>query len=63
VISSDDIAGALEISRDRLAALWDQLPMDDLSLAATLNLTRQQVINLRKAARARLSRRLQRDQG
>lgn len=61
VISGDEIAEALEMSPARLAALWDQLPMDDLSLAAVLNLTRQQVINLRKAARARLTRRVQRD--
>jgi hypothetical protein len=34
------------------------LPLDDLELAAHLAVTRQQIINLRKAARARLARRL-----
>jgi hypothetical protein len=43
-----------------LSALWDQLPLDDLSIAARLGVTRQQVINLRKAARARLARRTER---
>jgi DNA-directed RNA polymerase specialized sigma24 family protein len=54
----DDIAAALELSADELAALWDKLPLDDLRIAALLDIERQQVIGLRKAARARLQRRL-----
>jgi hypothetical protein len=57
VVASDALAGALGLSAGELAALWDKLPLDDLSIAATLGATRQQVINLRKAARARLLRR------
>lgn len=52
------IAAALEMPAERLAELWRRLPLDDLELAEYLSLTRQQVINLRKAARARLARRL-----
>jgi DNA-directed RNA polymerase specialized sigma24 family protein len=54
------LAGVLEMSEDDLAALWDRLPLDDLTIATRLGLTRQQVINLRKSARARLARRTER---
>lgn len=59
VVALGGVAAALEMSEGELAALWDRLPLDDLSIAAQLSLSRQQVINLRKAARARLARRLQ----
>jgi hypothetical protein len=42
--------------------LWKELPLDDLTIAGRLGATRQQVINLRKSARARLVRRLGRSQ-
>ena len=58
VVSAASIAAALEISPAELAALWPRLPLDDLAIAEQLGLTRQQVINLRKSARARLARRL-----
>lgn len=51
------IARALGLSEDELNELWDRLPLDDLTIAERLNLTRQQVINLRKAGRKRLGRR------
>jgi RNA polymerase sigma factor (sigma-70 family) len=53
-----DIAAAVEIDAVELAALWPALPLDDNQIAGRLGVTRQQVINLRKAARARLGRRL-----
>jgi DNA-binding CsgD family transcriptional regulator len=53
-----EIARTLEMPVEELAALWSRLPLDDLTIAARLGLTRQQVINLRKSARARLARRL-----
>ena len=53
-----DIAAALELDAVELAALWPALPLDDNQIAGRLGVTRQQVINLRKAARARLARRL-----
>jgi len=53
-----EIAGALAIEPEELARLWPELPLEDRDIATRLGVTRQQVINLRKAARARLSRRL-----
>jgi DNA-directed RNA polymerase specialized sigma24 family protein len=52
------IADALELSAERFAELWPQLPLDDATIGGLLELTRQQVINLRKSARERLARRL-----
>jgi hypothetical protein len=51
-----DVATAVGMSDDELAELWDSLPLDDLRIAERLQLTRQQVINLRRTARARLAR-------
>jgi DNA-directed RNA polymerase specialized sigma24 family protein len=52
------IAEALGIPAAEFAALWNELPLEDASIAARLGVTRQQVINLRKSARARLARRM-----
>jgi hypothetical protein len=52
------IADALDMSAEKFAALWNDLPLDDNTIAEHLNLTRQQVINLRKVARERLARRM-----
>ena len=52
------IAELLERSPQEFHGLWNRLPLDDLSIAQLLGLTRQQVINLRKSARERLSRHL-----
>jgi hypothetical protein len=41
-----------------LAGLWPELPLDDARIAERLALKRQQVINLRKSGRERLSRRM-----
>lgn len=60
LVSMPALARLLEIDDAELAALWDQLPLDDLTIAGRLGLTRQQVINLRKSARARLARRTER---
>jgi hypothetical protein len=54
----EEVALALQMSADELSEIWNDLPMDDLRIAALLNVTRQQVINLRKSARERLRRRL-----
>jgi hypothetical protein len=40
------------------AVLWNELPLPDNAVAARLGCTRQQVINLRMAARKRLAHRL-----
>jgi RNA polymerase sigma factor (sigma-70 family) len=52
------IAEALEIPADEFSVLWNELPLDDAAIASRLGITRQGVINLRKSARARLSRRM-----
>lgn len=52
------IAEMLGMAAEELGALWNRLPLDDLTTAARLGLTRQQVINLRKSARERLARRM-----
>ncbi len=58
VVTPADVAAALELDAATLDRLWPELPIDDMAIAARLSATRQQVINLRKAARARLARRL-----
>lgn len=58
IVSIAGIASALTITEAALTAIWEDLPLDDLAIAAQLGLTRQQVINLRKSARARLARRI-----
>lgn len=61
VASFAELASMLELSPTELAELWPGLPMDDAAIATKLGLTRQQVINLRKSARARLGRRMARN--
>jgi DNA-directed RNA polymerase specialized sigma24 family protein len=58
VATMDALARALEMTPSALAAIWSDLPLDDLRIAAMLGLNRQQVINLRKSARERLARRV-----
>ncbi len=58
VASLPQLAAALAMPLEQLAALWPQLPLEDAALADLLALTRQQVINARKAGRERLTRRL-----
>ncbi len=52
------LAAALEIGAEKLAEIWNELPLEDARIAEMLLLTRQQVINARKSARERLARRL-----
>lgn len=52
------LAETLEISAERFAEVWNDLPLEDARIAELLGLTRQQVINARKSGRERLARRL-----
>jgi hypothetical protein len=52
------MAQALEMSPEKLPEMWNELPLADAKIAGLLQLTRQQVINARKSARKRLTRRL-----
>ena len=56
IASIRQIAATLEFAPEDFASVWNELPWDDLKIAEYLNLTRQQVINLRQSARARLLR-------
>ena len=58
IASVRQIANALELPETELASVWRQLPLDDAAIAGRFNSTLQQVINLRKLARSRLSRRM-----
>jgi hypothetical protein len=55
-----EIAAIVEIPLPELTAMWNDLPLDDNTIAARVGGSRQQIINLRKSARDRLARRLQR---
>jgi len=58
IATFDDVAAALEMESPRFAELWPRLPINDLEIAEMLGVARQQVINLRRAARERLGRRM-----
>jgi DNA-directed RNA polymerase specialized sigma24 family protein len=58
IASVRQLAGALEINPERLAEMWNDLPIEDTRIADLTGLTRQQVINARKSGRERLARRL-----
>jgi RNA polymerase sigma factor (sigma-70 family) len=58
VATFEQLAEALEIPPEEFEVLWSRLPLDDLSIAEYLKISRQQVINLRRSARDRLQRRL-----
>lgn len=58
IATPHDIARALDLDIAEYAELSTEVPLDDLTIAARLGITRQQVINLRKSARERLARRL-----
>lgn len=57
IVSFAALAGALEVTESELAALWNRVPLPDLEVAERFGLVRQQVINLRRTAREKLSRR------
>jgi DNA-directed RNA polymerase specialized sigma24 family protein len=58
IATYSQIAEALEINPEKLPEMWSELPLEDAKIAELLQLTRQQVINARKSARKRLTRRL-----
>jgi hypothetical protein len=58
VATFHQVAEALEMSAEKLAEIWNELPLEDAKIAELLRITRQQVINARRSARERLARRL-----
>ena len=53
------LAAATGMSAEAFTELWRRLPLSDLEIAERMQITRQQVINLRKCAREKLRRRMQ----
>jgi RNA polymerase sigma factor (sigma-70 family) len=58
IASIEDISTVVDIPLEEFYDLWKELPLDDVRIAERLKLTRQQVINLRKSARERLTYRM-----
>ncbi len=58
VATVQQIGRTLSFDGSRLGALWRELPLEDTRIAVILQVTRQQVINLRRSARERLARRV-----
>lgn len=58
VVTARGVAEVLGMTLEELAEIWNELPLKDKRIAEQLGLKRQQVINLRKSARARLTRRM-----
>jgi hypothetical protein len=58
IASRQEIAENLLMSDEQFSDIWNELPLDDATIAGLLGVTRQQVINLRKTARERLARRM-----
>jgi RNA polymerase sigma factor (sigma-70 family) len=54
IASIRQIARVLEIPDDEFAKLWRNMPIDDATIGLRMGCSRQQVINLRMAARKRL---------
>ena len=59
IASQDQIAEMLQLPDKEFSRLWSDLPLDDSRIARMFGITRQQVINLRKTARERLARRME----
>lgn len=60
IASTTDIAKALEMDLANLEQIWDQLPLKDAAIGEMLGgLPGQAVANLRKSARERLARRIE----
>lgn len=57
IVAFRELAAALGMHAEELAELWNRLPLGDAEIAARLGLERQQIINMRSAARQRLTRR------
>ena len=60
VASFGQIASALDMTEQELAALWQELPFSDVAIGERLGLTREQVRSSRMSARRRLLRRIKR---
>jgi hypothetical protein len=60
IASVADVRNALGLPAETFNRLWSAVPIADVEIAGLLQMTRQQVINLRAGARKRLTRRMAR---
>lgn len=60
IASIRQLAEALAMPAEEFAEMFGRLPLNDLNIGELIGASRQRVINLRKAARRRLSRRMAR---
>ena len=58
IASKREIAELIGMGYEQFLDLWNELPLDDSRIAQLFDITRQQVINLRKTGRERLVRRM-----
>jgi hypothetical protein len=58
IVSVTQLGAIFNMNKEQFGEIWKELPLDDIRISSILGITRQQVINLRKCARERLSRRL-----
>lgn len=58
VATALDIAASVDIPHDALLRMWSTLPLDELQIGAQFGITGQQVVQLRRSARALLAHRL-----
>jgi len=58
IATVSQIAAILEMTSDELERIWRQLPLKDGEIAQLLGVTSKNVVNIRKAARERLKRRM-----
>ena len=58
ITGTGEMARIAGLTEEELNEMWERLPLDDRAIADRLKVTRQQVINFRKSARERLSRRM-----
>jgi len=58
IATFQQLADVLGMTRQALSEIWSRLPLDDREIAEKMGIERQQVINLRSAARQRLQRRM-----
>jgi hypothetical protein len=60
VASLREMAGAMELGAEELAALWDDIPLEDALIASRIGVTSQHVARMRMVARRNLAERLAR---
>jgi hypothetical protein len=58
IVTMQEAARSLDIAASELAAIWEDLPLDDGRIAGLLGVERKRIATFRQAARRRLARRV-----